>query len=136
MPRQHRRRKIVAPPRFKGYKPYGCRQEQHTPVELLFEEYEAIKLADYKLLNHQEAALLMDVSRATFARIYESARRKIAMALVETKEIITQTGNSYAEKKWFNCGKCQTRFTTTDKNELNGCPRCHNQTIETIVKTK
>ena len=77
MPRQIRLRKVVSPPKFKGYKPYGttCISDEH--VELLYEEYEAIKLADYDLMNHQEAAKLMGVSRATFARIYESARRKI-----------------------------------------------------------
>ena len=38
-------------------------------------------------MHHTEAARLMGISRPTFARIYESARRKIAQALVETREI-------------------------------------------------
>ncbi|TFG89828.1 MAG: DUF134 domain-containing protein, partial [Candidatus Atribacteria bacterium] len=78
MPRPKRLRKIVSPPGFKGYKPYGNRHGMKEHVDLLYEEYEAIKLADYDLMNHQEASKLMGVSRATFARIYESARRKIA----------------------------------------------------------
>ncbi|GAF05298.1 DUF134 domain-containing protein [Saccharicrinis fermentans] len=80
MPRRKRLRKVVAPPKFQGYKPYGTTGKSTGAVDLLYEEYEAIKLADYDLMNHHEAAVLMGVSRPTFARIYESARRKIAVA--------------------------------------------------------
>lgn len=136
MPRQHRKRRIVAPPRFEGYRPYGCRHEQHAPVELLYEEYEAIKLADYKLMNHQEAALLMDVSRATFARIYESARRKIALALVETKEIRTSKGNSVSDKNWFRCNTCHARFTIPSTVLTRTCPLCKSHDIESLANHK
>lgn len=80
MARTPRLRKVVAPPGFKGYKPYGHTAENREAVDLLYEEYEALKLADYDFLDHQAASQLMGVSRATFARIYESARRKIACA--------------------------------------------------------
>ncbi|MFA9391811.1 MAG: DUF134 domain-containing protein [Prolixibacteraceae bacterium] len=133
MPRQYRLRKIVAPPRFSGYKPYGCIQHDESPVELLYEEYEALKLADYKFMNHQEAALLMGISRPTFARIYENARRKIALALVETREIITASGNSYSEKKWFNCCSCLARFTIPISASRNECPICKSVSIETLI---
>ena len=44
-------RKVVAPPGFRGYKPYGNRQGRKEHVDLLYEEYEAIKLAEYDLMN-------------------------------------------------------------------------------------
>ncbi|HOO83865.1 MAG TPA: DUF134 domain-containing protein [Prolixibacteraceae bacterium] len=132
MPRNKRLRKIVAPPRFSGYKPYGCRPQSSMPVELFFEEYEALKLADYKMLNHEQAAILMDVSRATFARIYENARRKIALALVETREIVTSTGSSYTEKRWKLCTNCHARFNNTAKNAANTCPLCSSEKTEYI----
>ena len=91
------------PPLFEGYKPYGVSRKQVKSVELLFEEYEAVKWADYQLLSHQEACRFMGVSRATFARIYESARRKLAKAMVETREIKTVMGNASFEKDWFRC---------------------------------
>lgn len=132
MPRNRRLRKIMSPPRFKGYKPYGCMEQNHAPIELFYEEYEAIKLADYKLLNHQEAAVLMDISRATFARIYENARRKIALALVETKEIKTVSGNSYTDKTWFTCKKCFARFTIPSNITKHACAICNSQEIENL----
>jgi len=132
MPRRRRLRKVVAPPSFKGYKPFGCEKEQKGPVELLYEEYEAIKLADYDLMNHQEASKLMGISRATFARIYESARRKIAQAFVETKEIKTVYGNAVLDGIWFLCNHCHARFTIPSTVKESNCPMCKSDDIEPI----
>ena len=101
MPRRRRLRRVVAPPGFKGYKPYGNRFKRQDAVELYYEEYEAIKLADYDSLNHLEASEIMGVSRPTFARIYAKARQKIAMALVESREIKTVVGHAYFDKDWY-----------------------------------
>ena len=132
MPRTRRLRKIVAPPKFKGYKPYGCAEEFKGYIELLYEEYEAIKLADFDLMNHHEACILMGVSRPTFARIYESARRKIAMALVEAKEIKAIYGNAYLDKNWFMCDECNARFTIPKVLIEKNCPVCKSLKVEPI----
>jgi len=132
MPRTRRLRKIVAPPKFKGYKPYGCTEEFKGYIELLYEEYEAIKLADFDLMSHHEACILMGVSRPTFARIYESARRKIAMALVEAKEIKAVYGNAYLDKNWFMCDECNARFTIPKVLIEKNCPVCKSLKVEPI----
>ncbi|NBC82951.1 MAG: DUF134 domain-containing protein [Bacteroidetes bacterium] len=132
MPRRRRLRKIVAPPNFTGYKPYGVNHEKQESVELLYEEYEAIKLTDYDLLNHKEAADLMGISRPTFARIYESARRKIAAALVETKEIKAVYGNALLDKNWILCNNCHARFTIPKKMHHNACPLCTSDNLELL----
>jgi predicted DNA-binding protein (UPF0251 family) len=132
MPRRRRLRKIVAPPAFKGYKPYGTTYNGGEPIELLYEEYEAIKLADYKLFNHAEAATLMGISRATFARIYESARRKIAKALVEVKEIKTSYGNAWLDKDWYECKECHAKFTIPKTMEEKNCPICSTNNFELL----
>ena len=132
MPRSRRLRKIVAPPNFKGYKPHGAKESDANAIELLYEEYEAIKLADYDLMNHKEAAKLMGISRPTFARIYESARRKIAQAFVETREIITLYGNAILDKNWCFCLNCQARFSIPATMHNNECPICLSKQIEAI----
>jgi len=136
MPRRTRLRKVVAPPEFKGYKPYGTNRNSKEPIELLYEEYEAIKLSDYDLMNHKEASELMGVSRATFARIYESARRKIAMAFVETKEIRTVYGNTQMDESWFICNACHARFTLPKTLKQDICPMCSSDQIESLSKQK
>ncbi len=134
MPRRKRLRKVVMPPKFKGFRPYGISEDNLGSVDLLYEEYEAIKLSDYDILSHQEASELMGVSRATFARIYEAARRKIAVALVETKEIVSVFGNAQLDKSWFNCENCNIRFTIPVNNSDLKCPLCKNENIIQINK--
>jgi predicted DNA-binding protein (UPF0251 family) len=124
MPRRKRLRKVVAPPGFRGYKPFGHRHGHRDHIDLLYEEYEAIKLADYDLMNHLEASELMGISRPTFARIYESARRKIAKALVETREIRSVYGNAWMDKSWFICNSCHSRFTLPAPHASKDCPMC------------
>jgi len=132
MPRRRRLRRMVSPPGFKGYRPYGANSDDSGYIELLYEEYEALKLADYNLMNHLEASKLMGVSRATFARIYESARRKIAQALVESKEIRTVYGNAYLDKDWYVCNDCYVRFTIPRRHRGRHCPMCRSERIELV----
>jgi predicted DNA-binding protein (UPF0251 family) len=132
MPRPKRLRKVVAPPGFKGFRPYGNRHGHASHVNLLYEEYEAIKLADYDLMNHLEASELMGISRPTFARIYESARRKIASALVESREIRSVFGNAHLDKSWFICDACHTRFTIPPTLSNHQCPLCRSEIVHPI----
>lgn len=133
MARQKQLRKIPGPPRFSGFRPYGyARGSNKGSVELFFEEYEALKLTDYDLLDHRESAATMGVSRATFARIYESARRKIAKAFVESKEIKTVYGNVYFDSEWFLCNDCYMRFKLREEKIENNCPVCRSANINSI----
>ncbi len=54
-------------------------------VSISLDELEAIKLADCEGLYHEEAATKMAVSRPTFGRILQEARRKVADAIVHGK---------------------------------------------------
>jgi len=134
MPRRRHRRKILEAPMFKGYKPYGANEISEDNVELFYEEYEAVKLADYHLLNHEEAGFYMGVSRATFARIYENARRKIAHAMVEAKEIKAVPGNVIFDKTSYLCNDCNNRFTTKDLQYKRFCPTCSSDNFNVIQK--
>ena len=132
MPRRKSLRKVLEPPKFSGYKPYGYCRKGSGYVELLYEEYEAIKLTDYYLKNHHEACKMMGISRATFARVYESARRKIAHALVDTKEIKVRTGNAYLEEQWYFCHGCYARFPNIYPKNTTNCPECNSGNLEQI----
>lgn len=144
MPRPKRERKIFSLPLIKGFRPFGNKGVEVETLTLLFEEYEAIKLADYNLLNQEEAAKKMDISRPTFARIYENARQKIALALVEGKAIVIEGGNvslnneatelssgnkytiEFGKGGFCICLKCDIRIPHQTgkpcRNEL--CPNC------------
>lgn len=121
---------MTNPPHFKGYKPIGIVGD-NEPVTLNFEEYEAIRLSDYEMHGQVKASEIMDVSRPTFARIYESARRKVALAFISGKAIIFEGGKVYFDSDWFCCKHCGCNFNRPDKEkEISVCALCGAPDIE------
>ena len=57
------------------------------------DEYEVLRLMDYVQLSQADCAAQMGVSRATVARLYESARRAVAEALVQGKTLRIEGGD-------------------------------------------
>ncbi|MEA2072811.1 MAG: DUF134 domain-containing protein [Campylobacterota bacterium] len=72
------------------FKPCGYDRDQLQRVVVFEDEMEALRLADLESLYQQECADKMGISRTTFARLVESARKKIADALVNKKAIRVQ----------------------------------------------
>ena len=69
------------------FKPCGLKRSEIERVYLLEDEMEALRLADFEGLYQQECADSMGISRTTFSRLIESARRKTADALLHTKAL-------------------------------------------------
>ena len=73
--------------------PVSCFKPQGIPLRILEEVYlkkdeiEAIKLYEIDLISQTESAEKMKISQPTFARILDSANRKIADALINGKAI-------------------------------------------------
>jgi len=61
-------------------------------VVLGLDEFEAIRLADLEGLYQEQAAEKLHVSRQTFGRIIESARKKVAQALIEGRPLQIEGG--------------------------------------------
>jgi len=74
------------------FKPRGIPLSSLEEVVLKVEELEAIKLKDLECLEQEECAKRMNISRATFQRILNSAKKKIADALVNGKAIKIEGG--------------------------------------------
>lgn len=83
MPRPRKRRHLDRLPAPAIFKPAGIALADLNQVSLLPEELEAVRLVDLQGLSQIEAASRMQVSRSTFQRILEHARRQVALALVE-----------------------------------------------------
>lgn len=130
MPRPKRIRRVANPPHFKGFRPIGLTGAK-PPVVLDYEEYEAIRLSDYDLHGQVAAARLMEVSRPTFARIYERARRKIAQALVEGKVMVFEGGKVYFDSEWYSCRSCGCWFNQPQKEQaVLACALCGAGAVE------
>ncbi len=109
MPRPVKPRRISVVPKTHLFKPAGGRIRENECIKLNLEELEALKLKDIEGLDQQACANQMEVSRQTLQLILESARKKVATALVEGKGLRIEGGN-------YNYGGCD-----------DICPRCHGQ---------
>lgn len=106
MPRPQKVRKILCPPAMSGFSPYGIPATDSEPIIMTFEEFESIKLVNYEKMPQEEAALLMQISRPTFTRIYNRALNIIGIAFVEARSIQIEGGNCEFEREWFRCTRC------------------------------
>jgi predicted DNA-binding protein (UPF0251 family) len=84
--RPKKQRIIRQDPRVSQFSPRG-KAGRPDEIELTMDEFEAIRLADYKCLSQQEAAQSMRISQQTFSRTLRKARRKAADGLVNGKTI-------------------------------------------------
>lgn len=134
MPRPKRHRMMNRPPAMKGFKPFGIAARDVETIPMLFEEYEALKLADYELLTQENAARVMNVSRPTFTRIYENARRIVARALAESKAIEIAGGNVAFSKDWYKCNECNHLFERERGVEVNSCMECDSENVYSIAE--
>jgi uncharacterized protein len=87
-------------------------------VVLSIEEVEALRLSDYLEMEQDSAADSMSVSRGTFQRIINSARKKTADALVHGKTIRIDGGN-YKLSQGKMC--CRRRNGSCKRK---GCEKC------------
>jgi len=58
------------------------------PIFMTYEEFEALRLVDYKGLTQEEAGNMMGISRGSVWRALNSARRKMSQMIVEGRELI------------------------------------------------
>lgn len=93
MPRPTKCRFIKSIPGVFLFKPAGIPARFLENTTLSFEELEAMRLKDLEGIDQTEAAIRMNISRATFQRILSSARQKVSDALVNGKAIQIQGGN-------------------------------------------
>ena len=74
---------VDSAPGVRLFKPQGIPARQLEEVYLLFDGYEALRLADLEGLRQDEAAERMQISRQTFGRILAEARKAVTEAIVK-----------------------------------------------------
>jgi predicted DNA-binding protein (UPF0251 family) len=80
-------------PKIRQFSPRG-KPGRPNEIELKIEEFEALRLVDFKRLTQKEAAYDMGISQQTFSRILSRARNSLSEALILGK-IIKIQGGSY-----------------------------------------
>jgi predicted DNA-binding protein (UPF0251 family) len=124
MPRPKSRRLIDSPPLFDSFKPTGVRGRDVVDLRMSLDEFEALRLSDYERLSQDEAAAEMDISRSTFSRLIESARRKSSEFLIEGKRLIIDGGPIHFKGNLFECRSCRSVFPARFGAVRVECPQC------------
>ena len=91
MPRPIRCRRIAGLPLYRSFSPDDTFPEEQ--VRMTVDEFEALRLLDNEGLTQEACAVRMNVSRTTVTGIYESARHKVADALVHGKRLLIAGGS-------------------------------------------
>jgi predicted DNA-binding protein (UPF0251 family) len=115
-------------PSYRKFIPDG--QINTKTMTLLVEELEALRLKDLVGMDQVTCADEMGVSRATFQRILQSARKKMVTSLIYGQTIIIK-GGSYIVKnrkfEWLDCGEIW-EVEPCSENGKHGyeipCPKC------------
>ena len=131
MPRPCCCRRVAGPPHCVMFKPAGIPASSLEEVVLQLDELEAIRLVDLEGLYQEAAAEKMAVSRQTLGRIVESARKKVAEAVVRGKVLRIEGGAvQMPEMRKFKCHDCQHAWELPfGTGRPAGCPECKSRNI-------
>ena len=126
MPRPCCCRRVAGRPPWNVFKPADTPCRTGEEIVLTLDELEAMRLADMEGLYQEQAAERMNVSRQTFARIVESARNKVARALVEGKDLRIEGGVvEVMVMRKFLCYDCKKEWEVPyGTGRPQTCPQC------------
>lgn len=120
MPRPKHPRRVAALPTATYFKPRGIPLSALDVVILALDEFEALRLSDLEGLYQEDAAKVMGISRQTFARLLESAHKKVADVVVNGKALRIE-GLAPSQGTCY-CKKCNQWWVYSRHSDT--CPRC------------
>ncbi|MGB6872982.1 MAG: DUF134 domain-containing protein [Dehalococcoidia bacterium] len=134
MARPAKLRCVAQLPNVGFFKPVGIPASVLQGIRISLEELESIRLKDLEGLEQEECAQQMRISRPTFHRILESARKKLADALINGKAIQIVGGNFELAQRLFRCGndghEWNVPFEAIVKKLPLSCPKCLSGNIQ------
>ena len=125
-------RRVSSIPLANYFKPAGAPMAALEEVQLLVEEAEAVRLKDLEKLEQAQCAEKMNISQSTFSRLLDSARQKIADALLNGKAIRIEGGNYEMAVRRFRClqgHEWEVPFETMISTPPENCPECETPSI-------
>jgi len=137
MPRPTKWRRVALIPEANYFKPAGIPLRVLEEVCLSVEEAEAIRLKDLEGLEQEECAQRMRISRPTFHRVLESARNKLADALINGKAIKIEGGSFEMAMRRFRCGndghEWNVPFDVIVAPSPVACPQCNSPNVYPVL---
>ena len=137
MVRPQKRRRVAFNPEISYFKPRGIPMFDLEEVRLTVDQREAIRLSDWLGMSHEDAGHHMGVSRATFGRIIQQARKAVADALINGKAINVEGGSFkiVSATRIFNCNNCSQEWEEPlGTGRPACCPSCNEDDFHRIGK--
>lgn len=138
MTRPRKCRRIASIPGVTYFKPAGIPMRFLEEVQLTLEEAEAIRLKDIEGLDQAGCAERMNISRPTAQRIIESARQKIADALLNGKAIRIEGGTVEMLPWHYTCEnghEWNVPFEQARTEAPQACPVCSSPNIRALPES-
>ena len=136
MPRPPNWRCVNFIPQITYFKPVGVPLSRLEEVCLSVEEAESIRLKDLEGLEQEECAQRMHISRPTFHRVLESARKKVAESLITGKAIRIDGGKFEMATSRFRCDdfghEWDVPFEIMTTDPPSACPKCDSLNIQPV----
>ena len=129
MSRPKNERIVHNPPLFTQFKPVGVNPRMLNSVTLSLDEYEAIRLADFEGQSHAESAEEMEISRSTFSRLIENARKKTATFFIKGSFLNIEGGNIHFRTNIVRCIDCGYMFKINFTDIITECPACQSKNL-------
>lgn len=110
MPRPKKWRKVCSMPINTRFAPVGKNFIPDEAVVMTVDEYEAIRLIDHEGFTQEECAGYMKIARTTVQQIYNDARKKLSVSLVEGKALLIKGGRYRlcdGKEEYCGCGGCR-----------------------------
>lgn len=124
MARPRKCRHVQYLPNHNYFKPARVPLAELQETVVAVEELEALRLRDLEGLEQEECAIRMNISRPTFVRVVNSARKKITKALVNGYAIRIEGGN-YKVVEDVQCGSCGHQWRKGHGSHGRDCPHCY-----------
>ena len=110
MPRPCKCRKVCCMPKYREFYPANNGKCRAEAIVLTVDEYESVRLIDREGFSQEKCGEYMKIARTTVQLVYNSARRKIAEALVSGLPLKIDGGNYRlcdGKEQACLCGGCE-----------------------------
>ncbi len=126
LPRPRKPRRIGFFPTATYFKPGGGQVPEPGEIIINVDEWEALRLKDYLGLDQQVSAEHMKLAQSTFQRILNSARIKLATAIIEGKPVRITYGEHQLIGHWYcqSCGCEWEKIIEENRIKEQFCPSC------------
>lgn len=122
MPRPKKWRKVCCMPVRTAFAPVGTDFCAKDAAVMTVDEYETIRLIDHEGFTQAECAGYMNIARTTVQQIYNDARRKLSVSLVEGRPLLIEGGEYRlcdGKEPFCGCGGCRRHRCAAGNNSDN-----------------